>query len=287
MHKFSFDALGTRWNVTLWDCGGDECIYLQKDIQEQVYAFEQTFSRFIKTSYLQSLTHTTGIQSVPSDFVKILLLYKKLYTSSQKKFTPLIGSILDDLGYDEQYSFTAKKTVRQPPDFDDAVHVLDEQTIDIRQPVYFDIGAAGKGFLVDKISTYLRIHECKKFLVDAGGDLFYKGDEKIRIGLEHPEDASKAIGVLEFSGGAFCGSGCGKRAWGEYCHIIDPEYVRLPRDIRATWVMADSTALADGLATCLFLGEPELFQKDFSFEYCIVDENYKIKHSAGFLAEWF
>jgi thiamine biosynthesis lipoprotein len=287
MHNISFDALGTRWNITVWSCPMEGYAHLQEEIKKQVHAFEQLFSRFIKTSYIQSLTHTTGTQESPLDFIEMLVLYKKLYTCSQKKFTPLIGSVLQSIGYDDTYSFENAGAVCQPPDFDSAVHIVNNHTITLHEPVQFDVGAIGKGYLVDKISGYVRACGYTQFLVDAGGDLFYQGNETIRVGLEHPDDAKKAIGVLELSAGSLCGSACNKRTWGDYSHIIDPQSLDSPKHIRATWVMAHSAALADGLATCLFLAHPNYFQKEFSFEYCMVDEEYAIKNSAGFLAEFF
>lgn len=285
---FAYGGMGTRWTITLWGCTAHDSAYIEKEVIRQTQEFEELFSRFVKTSYVYSLSGCTGIFEVPPDFCKILLFYKKLHILSQKKFTPLIGSVLNDLGYDAKYSFTSRDVVHNPPDFLEAVDVIDERTIKLKESVSFDFGGIGKGYLVDKISSWLRLNGCQRFLVDGSGDLFYEGNGgEIRIGLEHPKDPEKAIGIVTLKSGALCGSGCSRRSWGEYHHIIDPLSLRSPKDILATWVMADSATLADGLATCLFLSDPENFQKDIAFEYCIVNSEYNIKYSAGFPAEYF
>jgi len=40
-----------------------------------------------------------------------------------------------------------------------------------RRPLVIDVGAAGKGHLVDIVADMLRSAEIQRFLVDAGGDL--------------------------------------------------------------------------------------------------------------------
>lgn len=285
---FSYEALGTQWKVTLWERGEQESARIQDDIIRMSREFEQPHSRFVKTSYVWSLAGRTGISEISQDFYEMLLLYKKLYAPSEKKFTPLIGSVLRDFGYDEEYSFVQRATPVSPPDFERAVQIINDHAIDIREPVFFDVGGLGKGYLVDKISAYLQSHGCTRFLVDGSGDLFYKGNsEEIRIGLEHPDDHKKVIGVATLKNGALCGSGCRQRSWGEYCHIIDPHSFRSPKNILATWVVAETAAVADALATCLFLADQKNFQKDFSFEYCMIDSDYRIQKSACFPAELF
>ena len=51
-----------------------------------------------------------------------------------------------------------------------------------------DVGAAGKGCLVDIISAILQQAGVAEFVVDAGGDLRHCGEHGIRVGLEHPRD---------------------------------------------------------------------------------------------------
>jgi FAD:protein FMN transferase len=128
----------------------------------------------------------------------------------------------------------------------------------------------------------------KRFLVDGSGDVFYESNgEAIRAGLEHPEDSSKVIGVVTMTHGSLCGSGGNRRQWREYHHIIDPKTLRPSEGILATWVLADSATIADALATCLFLAEPDKFASAWRFEYGILNDDHRFKRSAGFPAELF
>ncbi len=217
----------------------------------------------------------------------MLRLYERLNKLSGGKLNPLVGFALSDLGYDATYSLTPKDTVRPVPELASALRIIDDTHIDLQENVLIDLGALGKGFFVDKIAAYLRRQGVRRFLVNGSGDIYYEGNgTPIRAGLEHPEDPTKVIGVIEIERGALCASASNRRRWGAYHHTIDPQALTSPEDIVATWVRADSAALADGLCTCLFLTEPQRYG-DIPFEYCLLNPEYKIKRSAGFTAELF
>ena len=78
-------------------------------------------------------------------------------------------------------------------------------------------------------------------------------------------DPYQAIGVAEMSSGAICASASNRRSWadgiresaGTWHHIIDPKTGHPPGDVVATWVIAPSAMIADGLATALFFTPAE------------------------------
>jgi FAD:protein FMN transferase len=280
--------MGTEWQITIWDTIPDTSLHdMHAELLSMSQEFDATYSRFIDTSLVWQLTKQTGVVAVPNACVEMLSWYKKLFEATEKKFTPLIGFSLSDLGYDAHYSLTQKETVRSVPDFNDTIIIEDKNHIRISKPVLLDFGGLGKGYFVDTIATFLKNKNVRRFLVDGSGDVAYSGEGvPIRVGLEHPDDARKVIGAIEIQHGSICSSGSNRRKWGNYHHIINPHTLTSPMDILATWVLADSTVLADALATCLFFTSPEKLQA-FPFEYCILNNEYKVKRSTGFTAELF
>ena len=285
---FVYEAMGTKWKITVWDAlQNDELKDLESEVKRRSKAFESTYSRFDRSSLVWSLAERRGVAAVPRDLVAMLRLYEKFERLSEGKFTPLVGFSLSDMGYDKEYSFEPKKTIRPVPKFSDALRIVDDEHIELFHSTLIDVGALGKGYFVDAIAALLRERGYKRFLVDGSGDVFYEGDgQTLRCGLEHPADATKVIGVLTITGGAFCGSASNRRRWHEYHHIIDPQSLSSPQHILATWVQASTAAEADALATCVFLCAPEKFSS-CSFEYCILNDKYAVKRSAGFGAELF
>ncbi len=288
-HTFGYESMGTLWKISIWD-ELDPSVFaeLKRSILKQSSTFDQTYSRFIKTSLIWSLSEKRGIVEVPTDLVGMLRLYEKFLDCTDGNVTPLVGFALSDLGYDSEYSLKPKQEIRPVPDFHNALSIIDDMHIELRESVLLDLGALGKGYFVDRISSFLREKGVKRFLVDGSGDIFYQGNgETIRAGLEDPDDATKAIGIVEMREGSMCASGINRRKWGKFHHVLDPQSLTSPQEIVAVWVLADRAAIADGLATCLFFVEPERMQKDFQFEYCIMNKHRRVKRSAGFRVELF
>jgi thiamine biosynthesis lipoprotein len=287
--RFSYESMGTTWSVSLWDEVSEaDFIRLQNRIKDDSAVFDNLYSRFNKQSLVWSLTEMRGVVTVPRDLVEMLRLYERLHDLSGGRFSPLIGFTLSDMGYDEQYSLKPKAHIRPVPRFHEALHIVDDEHIELKESVLIDLGALGKGYFVDRIAVVLREHGYKRFLVDGSGDVVHQGSgARLRVGLEHPGDTSKVIGVVEMGDGAMCSSAGNRRKWGHYHHTINPLTLTSPEDVLATWVMADSAAVADGLATCFFLDDPEKYRKDFSFEYCLLNKEFRVRRSPGFVAELF
>lgn len=156
-----------------------------------------------------------------------------------------------------------------------------------RPAVLLDVGAAGKGRLVDLVAQTLGDAGVRRFVVDAGGDLRHHGDEPLRVGLEHPFDPTRVVGVVELRGNALCASALNNRAWGDGLHhIIDARTGTPPRDVLATWVIADNAMLADGIATALFLTDPPRLHETYRFAFARMSAN-GIEASPGFEGELF
>ncbi|RJQ36413.1 FAD:protein FMN transferase [Candidatus Parcubacteria bacterium] len=285
--EWVYESMGTRWRISVGDGMGDAAWdAIQKTITRMADEFDQTYSRFIATSLVRRLATHAGEAEVPADFTAMLDWYRRLWHPSNKKLNPLVGFSISDLGYDADYTLTPHRTIRSTPDLDATVTILDERHIRIAEPVLFDFGALGKGYFIDNVAAYLQKAGLRRFVVDGSGDIFHAGSEPLRVGLEDPDDPSKIIGAIAMSEGAMASSSGNRRTWRDWHHIIDPATLRSPREILATWVIADRAVLADALATGLFFAAPERFAA-FDFEYCMLNAERRVRRSAGFAAELF
>ena len=77
-------------------------------------------------------------------------------TSAAGAMTPLIGGSLEQLGYDAAYSLRPAGSPTAPPRWEDALD-WDGTVLTTSVPVVLDIGAAGKGQLVDLLAAELRV----------------------------------------------------------------------------------------------------------------------------------
>jgi thiamine biosynthesis lipoprotein len=140
--------------------------------------------------------------------------------------------------------------------------------------VVLDVGAAGKGQLVDLLGEVLRKREHTDFLVDGSGDMLHSGNHPVTVALEHPYNPRQAIGTVELDNAALCASASNRRTWGDGLHHVLDGTTGKPIDTTvATWTMAASALVADALATALFMVEPPRLEEEFEFSWLTVSSS--------------
>lgn len=283
----AFSAIGTLWMIDIFEpLSEDAKQALETAVYERIEQFDRTYSRFRKDSLITKMSKKAGTYTLPADGQQLFDLYQKLYKISHGKITPLVGNLLSDAGYDANYSLKPKK-LRSVPTWDDVL-TYDFPKLTVNQPTILDVGAAGKGYLVDIVGDLLRRRGVRHFCINASGDMLAKGvGVPLPIGLENPDDTTEIIGVAALTDGSICGSAGNRRAWDEFHHIMDPDAQRSPHHLKAVWVKADSAVLADALTTCLFFVSPDVLQKHFDFEYALLGAENDLQHSAHFPAQFF
>ncbi|AWB85846.1 FAD:protein FMN transferase [Mycetocola zhujimingii] len=248
----AFDAIGTRWQI---DSERPITPGLLTGIARRIDEFDSVWSRFRADSTVTEIAAVGGSRDLGPDAPALFSLYRRLGEASGGGVSPLVGDALVALGYDASYSFRQSGIPAPAPAVED-VAALNGTVLTVSRPVSIDVGAAGKGYLVDRVSELLLADGHTSFTVDASGDLLHSGPP-IRIALEHPFDPELAIGVLSFAGGALAASATNRRAWGNGLHhVIDGRTGEPVREVVATWATADDAATADGAATALFFTGP-------------------------------
>lgn len=286
MNSFSFEAIGTHWTIDLYgEISPQVRGYLFEQITHRIDIFEKSYSRFRADSYVNLTLSQPGEHVLPEDARPLLDIYEKLNRVTKGLFTPLIGKVLIDAGYDAEYSF--HETALSSPPLLHQVWEYRYPKLTIKQSSILDFGACGKGYLIDLVSEMIRDQGIMAFCVDAGGDMRYEAKQPLRVGLENPLNTSQAIGILPIQNVSLCASAGSRRKWGRFHHIMNPISLTSPSSIIATWVLAADTITADALATCLFLVDPSVLLPHFSFDYLILHSNTTFQKSEGFRAELF
>jgi len=128
------------------------------------------------------------------------------------------------------------------------------------EDVKIDMGAYGKGYIVDKVTEYLKENGIKNFIFNAGGDLFASGSKngkKWKIAIKHPESEKKFLSVIGLSDKAVATSGNYERYFEKdgrrYIHIFDALTGKNANNYQSISVIAENVEKADGLATVFFL----------------------------------
>lgn len=288
MDRHEFDAIGTQWLI---ETGAALSPALRRRIDDRIAAFDAVWSRFRIDTLVTSMAKAPagGTFRFPDEALGLFELYDTLHRLTDGAVDPLVGRDLELLGYDTAYSLT--RAVSQPsaprPSWARDIH-REGTALVTRGPLVVDVGAAGKGLLVDLVTQILIDDGQQAVVVDAGGDMRLRSPEPVRIGLEHPFDPTLAIGVVEIANGALCASAAGRRAWGDGLHHVLDGRTGLPtREVVATWVRAENALVADGLATALFFVPPGDLAGSFAFSYARMFADGRAEMSPCFGGELF
>ncbi|WP_243232357.1 FAD:protein FMN transferase [Microbacterium sp. CIAB417] len=280
MALWRFDAIGTRWDIeTARELGEDE----RAAVDAVIERFDREWSRFREDSVVSSLGGG-GSAELPADAADMLELYRELSEATDGAVNPLVGAGLSALGYDASISLVAGAARPAPQDWQDILGWTERLTL--TEPAAIDVGALGKGRLVDLVRAELA-HIPGNLVVDASGDLAVRG-AAVRIALEHPFDARRAIGVATIADQALCASAINRRAWGDGLHHVLDARTGMPvRTWAATWAIADDAMHADAAATALFFdGGAELAAR-WGVEWVRMSTDGRAQRSSGCPVELF
>lgn len=281
MAIWRFDAIGTTWEIeTSNELGADE----RRLVGVEIDRFDREWSRFRSDSAVTRVGRDGGSISSPHAGA-MLDAYLDLSQATTGAVNPLVADSLAALGYDASYSLVVSDPIAAPRDWTDRVRWTEGEAT-ASSPALLDVGALGKGRLVDIVTDVLA-DVPGDLVVDAGGDMRVRGSA-VRIGLEHPYDASKAIGVIELQDAALCASAINRRAWGDGLHHVLDARTGVPvRTWAATWAIAPAAMKADAVATALFFdGGPEL-AATWGVEWVRMSTDGRAERSPGCPAQLF
>lgn len=197
-----------------------------------------------------------------------------------------MGRSLVSRGYDADYSLIDRGPAPAPASWQDSLS-WDHAELSLSSAELIDVGALGKGRLVDLVLASIHAAEAGPVLVDASGDLAVWGGPA-RIGLEDPCNPGRVIGVWDVEDAALCASAANRRAWGaDLHHVLDARTGEPVRSVIATWACAPDAMHADAAATALFFeGGPELAAR-WGVEWVRMTQARQVEWSPGVSAELF
>ena len=285
--SWRFDAIGTAWEiVTERPLPGA----VRDEVTAGIAAFDAAWSRFRVDSAVSGLARRGGAIPAPPDAAPMLDALAALSDATGGAVNPLVGGSLDALGYDADYTLRDRGAVAAPSDWRERL-TWQHGRLALTEPAIIDVGALGKGRLVDLILGILVRTEAGDITVDAGGDLAVRGRPQ-RIGLEHPFDPRRAIGVWEVTDAAICASAVNRRTWPSATgttlhHVLDARTGEPVRTYAATWAVAPDAMTADAVATALFFDGGPRLAHDGGVEWVRMTTDGRVEWSPGCHADLF
>ncbi len=278
-----FDAIGTLWRIET----PHPLARAERDaVSAEIDAFDRAWSRFRPDSIVTRLARAGGAVPLPVDAAVMLNAYAALADATDGAVNPLVGRSLELLGYDADVTLRATGRAAAPAPWHRTLTWHDGM-LRLAAPAVIDVGALGKGRLVDRVLALVVAAVGADAVVDAGGDIALRGPAE-RIALEHPYDPTRAIGVVEVADAALCASAVNRRAWGDGLHhVLDARTGAPVRTIAATWAIARDAMTADATATALFFDGGPRFAHERAVEWVRMTTDGRVEWSPGSKAELF
>jgi thiamine biosynthesis lipoprotein len=278
-----FDAIGTSWAI---DTAAELPTVARDAVSAVIERFDREWSRFRADSLVSELAEGRAASvPAPRDADAMFSLYRELDEATAGAVNPLVGDALARLGYDARLTLAPWGGPQPAPAWRDVLVWGD--TLSLSAPATIDVGALGKGRLVDLVLDVVTAHVEGDVVVDASGDLAVRGTP-VRVGLEHPYDASRAIGTATVTEGALAASAINRRAWGEGLHhVLDARTGAPVNAFAATWALADTAMHADALATALFFDGGPRLAASWNAQWVRMRTDGRVEWSPGFEGEVF
>ena len=293
------NAFGTTYSIKAYSVIEDET--LQAQVDSLVEGVNASISTYDPQSIISRLNR--GDSSVVADhyFKEVLNLSRQVNRTTNGFFDPTVGSIGNALGFGPQkYNLIVDNRV-----LDSLCQFVGLELVSINPEsgavvmapgVYLDFNAIGKGYGIDVIGRHLEQIGISDYLVEVGGEIRAKGQNKQKnkswvIGIESPEvaqDGRSIDKVLELKNQSLASSGNYRKfridsiTGKKFVHTINPLTCRAEENaITSASVWAATCAEADAYATAIMAMGLERVQDlirarpDLSIYYTYHDQNHQ------------
>ena len=274
-HQFAGQTMGTEYAVTV--SGGSDCnAALSEPVAAELRSVNAQMSTWQPDSELSRFNRAGAGAWMPvsADLAGVVILAQDLARQSGGAFDVTVGPLVDLWGFGvrerrgvpgaEEIAATAERVGHRSLEARRSPPGLRKLVDDLR----IDLSGIAKGHGVDRLAALLDLRGCTDYLIDIGGEVRVRGlsprRNPWRIGVELPEAGGgmETGTFLSLSDGAVATSGDYRnfRTVGDirFSHTIDPRTGRpVAHDMVSVTVLADTAALADGLATLINVLGPD------------------------------
>lgn len=307
-------SMGTLVTLTLRapDRSPEALAALVSEVESELNRYQQRWSVRGSGALAQlnaTLEESTTVP-VPATLLPLLRKAKTVAEDSAGTFDPGLGRLVQVWGFDDAEHFRdappdrAVLTVAKRLPHRLTETTLQDGRLQAEKPgLMLDFGAIAKGAAVGAALDVLKQAGIEHAMVNAGGDLQVIGHAEgrpWRIAVRHPRPPADAprllVGIELQDGEAVFTSGDYERYFEfegrRYHHLLDPRSGEPATGAQSSTVIHDDPALADALATALFVGGVEQFDAlvdQFALEFAmLVDAEGRVHATAGFMdrADW-
>lgn len=241
---------------------------LDKEISDELVAFNQSLSTYIPDSEISRLNKTGSFEFESDFFLPVLERSREIYTNTNGTFDPSIGPLVQAWGFgpDKKLSNLDSLIV------DSLMSIVgfdkiefDSKEVTLPANFQIDFSAIAKGYAVDIVSELLESKGIENYLVEIGGEVRCRGvndeEKPWSLGIEDPTVSSadrRWMAVVRLKDRALATSGNYRNYYKKdgkiFAHIIDPRTgYTANHNLLSASVFANDCMTADAYATAFMV----------------------------------
>jgi thiamine biosynthesis lipoprotein len=228
---------------------------------------EGVLSEWRAESAVSHVNRSAGIAPVhvPSELIEVMEVADGVSRATDGAFDSTWASLSGCWSLDDPHFHPPTAEVlaaaRSLVDYRDVVLDSDRQTLFLRRRgMRLGLGGVAKAYIAERAADLAVASGVKNILIDAGGDVVARGRNGERpwtVGVRDPRNASALLATIELGDESVATSGdyehFAERDGQRYHHLLDPRTGAPASMCQSVTVIAPKGALADALATGLFV----------------------------------
>lgn len=262
--------------------------------------YESRFSRTLEGSEIYQLNHAGGqAVELSADTVELINLGLKYCELSEGNFDITVAPLDDVWNFKDNNGTVPDAAAIAEAQSHVNYHtvVVNGNKVQLTDPAaQIDLGGVAKGYIADKLKTYLKKEGIGHAIIDLGGNVLAIGGKpggaSFNIGIQKPfAEQGVPVTTVKVKDQSVVSSGIYQRFFKAddkiYHHILDPVTgYPCENNLLGVTIVCDSSADADGLSTtCFILGKKrgmELINSISGVEAVFITDDYKLHYTSGF-----
>ncbi len=257
-------ALGTSYSIIYLS---DEEQDFQKEIDSVFAVINKSLSTYLPDSDISKINRGDTTIVVDKMFREVFELSKKVNRNTDGYFDPTVGVLVNAWGFGPSPSIKMDSTA-----VDSLLNFVGFEKVDLTKSnrikkansnIYLDFNAIAKGYAIDRLAAFLDEKEISDYLIEVGGELVGKGENRIKgkpwvVGIDDPqiEEGRRLKILMQLKDRALASSGNYRKfrvdsiTGKKYVHTIDPKsgFTKNGSTLGTT-VLANTCGEADAYAT--------------------------------------
>ncbi|MEO9485640.1 MAG: FAD:protein FMN transferase [Ekhidna sp.] len=247
---------------------GQEIEGLDKEISDNLVAFNQSLSTYIPSSEISTLNRTGSFKFQSDFFLPVLEKSREIYKNTNGTFDPSIGPLVQAWGFGPNKSLpevdsSMVDSLMSIVGFDKVQ--FDNEIVSMPPNFQIDFSAIAKGYAVDVVSEVLESRGIANYLVEIGGEVRCRGvnneDKAWSLGIEDPtvsQGERALMAIVRLKDRSLATSGNYRNYYEKdgklFAHIIDPRTgYTAKHNLLSASVFASDCMTADAYATAFMV----------------------------------